>query len=127
MKFAIKTRLWKYTKSIFVIGILSLFFAHGPHGGWIVGLAFALFVGLTLTATIWLLDFTWYWNLVCGLLISTITLAIAIASSKQIQIENNEALSNSIDCAVILVTFIFLIELSNAIGRRIGKRREPQP
>lgn len=125
MNFAIKARLLQYGKSIFVISILILLFAHGPCGGWIFGLAIALFLGFTLTATIWLLDFTWYWNLICGLLISTITLAIAIASLKLIQIENNEVLSNGIDCAVILATFIFFIELSNAIGRRIGKLKEP--
>ncbi len=121
----IKTRLWKYCKSISVIVLLLLVLTHGPCGGWIVGLIFGLFLGLTFTATIWLLDFKWYWSLFFGLLISTITLAITlaitIATSMQLQFENNETLSNLIDCSIVLIVFIIFIEIANAIGRRTVK------
>jgi hypothetical protein len=120
----IKTRFWKYCKSISVVGLLSLVLAHGPCGGWVVGLIIGLFLGLTLTATIWLLDFKWYWNLFFGLLISTITLAITIATSRQFLFENNESLSNLIDCLIVLIVFIIFIELANAIGRQTAKSQK---
>ncbi|MEO8147677.1 MAG: hypothetical protein ABI723_08580 [Bacteroidia bacterium] len=124
MRQAITTRLWKYCKSIIVIVGLAILLAHGPHGGWIVGFIAALFLGFVLTATIWLLDFKWYLNMACGLLISAITLLIFIPLTKQTtQIQLNETLSNFIDCLIVLSLFSLFIELTNYIGRLISKRK----
>lgn len=116
------TRLWRYCKSISIIVALVLVLAQGPCGGWIFGFIAALFLGFVATATIWLLEFKWYWNFACGLIISIISLSIFIPATKQIsQIVLNETLSSSIDCLFAIALFLVLIEITNYLGMRIHK------
>lgn len=124
MKTEFKIRVYQYLKAITVIVILSLLLAIGPCGGWIVGLITGLFLGVTLTTTFWLLNFKWYWNVVCGFKISLITLTISISIIKQIQFENKETISNLLSVVIILIVFVGLTEFVNKIGKRIFKSKD---
>lgn len=114
----------KYTKSLIVIIITSSLLAKGPHGGWLVGVSLALCMSFVFTETIWLLNFKWYWNLLCALLLTPLSLLLSISLIKKIQFNLNPIIEIVIDVLITVIIFFALITVTNFTVKKIVFRNK---
>ncbi len=112
-----KTKLLNYLKSSVVSVSFALMLAHGPCGGAFIGLLLGLFIGFTLSAFIWLLEFKWYWNLLAAPIISGFTLGISFFIMKILPSLRNELVFDALMICILASVFILMVELTNFMVR----------
>lgn len=110
-----------YAKSSVLTVTLCFILARGPHGGWMIGLMAALFIGLSLSAIFWLLDFSWYWNILLAPAISLLSVGLAFAVIKYRPSIDNAQLDQYADIVIVVLIFSILIEATLFVQRSIKK------
>ncbi len=115
MRISFKNKFVRYFISILGTGLLAEALAIGPCGGAIIGFVIALMIGITFSATIWLLDFNWYWNLLICFFLNPIVLATSFFLIRIIPIGISEYLAGFLTFLLIVFVFVGYTELINQL------------
>ncbi|MFN8311064.1 MAG: hypothetical protein U0T73_13970 [Chitinophagales bacterium] len=109
LKQVVKARALAYFKSYLLIAALCLLLAHGPHGGWIFGFIAALFIGIMISATLWLLPFGYVMNMFTAAAVSLAVVFLSVAMIQSFPERFNSDILDVITIAGVLMTVVEII------------------
>ena len=110
-------RIKPYLLSSSLIALLAFSLAVSPCGGWIIGFLLGLFIGMTLSAQLWLLPFSFWIRLPISLITAGLGCIGFFLIAKLVQIPAYSNIELGIDWTLSVLLFFALIELIRFLGK----------